>query len=151
MNDAYHTIYTPFSHSDMLRYIALWPSSHFCRWVHIGCSLWSNPHYTPPHHSDSSALVRFKLPHCVCHRIISHMNIAIHRRFNAGMTEQFLQNLRLHTAPDSFCGYSVPSLRSCFPAKTRTMCPQSCPTEQECYHAYLQTELLPTSSVLLEA
>ena len=26
------------------------------------------------------------------------MNIAIHRRFNAGMTEQFLQNLRLHTA-----------------------------------------------------
>ena len=26
------------------------------------------------------------------------MDIAVHRRFNAGMAEQFLQNLRLHTA-----------------------------------------------------
>lgn len=28
------------------------------------------------------------------------MNVAIHRRFDAGMTEQFLQHLRLHTAFD---------------------------------------------------
>ena len=47
--------------------------------------------------SDSGTLVRFKLLHSIYHRIISHMDIAIHRRLNASMTEQFLQNLRLHT------------------------------------------------------
>ena len=47
--------------------------------------------------------------YCLVHRIVGHMDITIHRRFNASMTEQLLQNFWLHTTLNCSCGVGVAS------------------------------------------
>ena len=49
----------------------------------------------------------FKLAHSLKEGVIGHMDIPIHCCFDAGMTQQLLQHLRLHTAFDCSCSIGM--------------------------------------------
>ena len=55
----------------------------------------------------SDYTILLKLLDGIIQRFGSHMNIPIHRRFDAGMTQQLLQHLRLHTAFDCSCSIGM--------------------------------------------
>ena len=65
---------------------------HFRIWLY-----WISSDYT----------ILLKLLDGVIQRFGSHMNIPIHCCFDAGMTQQFLQHLRLHTAFDCSCSIGM--------------------------------------------
>ena len=81
---------------------------HFRIWLY-----WISSDYT----------ILLKLLDGIIQRFGSHMNIPIHCCFDAGMTQQFLQHLRLHTAFNRSCSIGVAqsvhteSLNSCFVAE----------------------------------
>ena len=51
--------------------------------------------------------IELKLRHGIDQRIVCDMNIPIHCCFAAGVTQQFLQHLRLHTAFDCSCSIGM--------------------------------------------
>ena len=51
--------------------------------------------------------IELKLRHGIDQRIVCDMNIPIHCCFDAGMTQQLLQHLRLHTAFDCSCSIGM--------------------------------------------
>lgn len=55
----------------------------------------------------SDYTILLKLLDGIIQRFGSRMNIPIHRRFDAGMTQQFLQRLRLHTAFNRSCSVGM--------------------------------------------
>ena len=55
----------------------------------------------------SDYTILLKLLDGIIQRFGSHMNIPIHCCFDAGMTQQFLQHLRLHPAFDRSCGVGM--------------------------------------------
>ena len=55
----------------------------------------------------SDYTILLKLLDGIIQRFGSHMNIPIHCCFDAGMTQQFLQHLRLHTAFDCSCSIGM--------------------------------------------
>ena len=55
----------------------------------------------------SDYTILLKLLDGIIQRFGSHMNVPIHCCFDAGMTQQFLQHLRLHTAFDCSCSIGM--------------------------------------------
>ena len=72
--------------------LAPWLLHHFRIWLY-----WISSDYT----------ILLKLLDGIIQRFGSHMNIPIHCCFDAGMTQQFLQHLRLHTAFDCSCSIGM--------------------------------------------
>lgn len=66
---------------------------HFRIWLY-----WISSDYT----------ILLKLLDGIIQRFGSHMNIPIHCCFDAGMTQQLLQHLRLHTAFNRSCSIGMP-------------------------------------------
>ena len=73
--------------------LAPWLLHHFRIWLY-----WISSDYT----------ILLKLPDGVIQRFGSHMNIPIHCCFDAGVTQQLLQHLRLHPAFDCTRCVGVP-------------------------------------------
>ena len=70
-----------------------WLLHHFRIWIY-----WISSDYT----------ILLKLLDGVIRRFGSHMNVPIHCCFDAGMTQQLLQHLRLHPAFNRSCSIGVP-------------------------------------------